>query len=248
MNLKLGLAPFTPDSRDLRFQSYRLTSALPKHPAVFGHETLVRSWGMLGNDRYGDCVFAGAAHETMLWNAMGGKRTDFNDRVVLSDYSALTGFNPADPATDQGTDMRAAAKYRQKTGVIDCKGVRHKIGAYVFLDPKNLEQMTEAMWLFGAVALGMQMPDSAMDQYDKGKPWDVVKGAKVEGGHYVPGVALRGGNISVVTWAKLQPVTPAFLKQYCYVAIAYLSEEMLTNGKSLEGFDLATLKSNLAAL
>jgi hypothetical protein len=28
----------------------------------------VAHWGMLGNDHYGDCVWAGAAHETMLWN------------------------------------------------------------------------------------------------------------------------------------------------------------------------------------
>jgi hypothetical protein len=247
LKLKLGLQPLAADPKDFYFERYRFKANLPTHPAAFGHENLVKSWGMLGNDQYGDCVLAGAAHETMLWNAMAKKAVSFTPRAVLSDYSAITGFDPRDPSTDQGTDMRAAAKYRQKTGVVDAKGKRHKIGAYVFLDPQNLEQLTEALWLFGAVALGVQMPQSAMDQFNQGQPWDVVKGSPIEGGHYVPAVSLRG-NINVVTWGKVQPVTQAFLKKYATSAIAYLSEEMLLNGKSLEGFDLATLKADLASL
>ena len=69
-----------------------------------------------------NCVWAGAAHETMLWNKEAARTITFNDQSVLKDYSAVTGFNPNDPNTDQGTDMQVAASYRRKTGVHDAAG------------------------------------------------------------------------------------------------------------------------------
>jgi hypothetical protein len=71
---------------------------------------------MLGNDEFGDCVFAGAGHEHMVWS--GGKM-NFTTDNVLSDYSAVTGFLRDDPATDQGTVMLDALNYRRHTGVMD---------------------------------------------------------------------------------------------------------------------------------
>ena len=58
---KLGKVPARPDAVKLKFSSYINTNQLPTPPASFGHENLIQSWGMLGNDQYGDCVWAGAA-------------------------------------------------------------------------------------------------------------------------------------------------------------------------------------------
>ena len=129
MDFKTGKLPATKDPRDLKLARYLNVAALPKHPAEFGHDGSVASWGMLGNDQFGDCVFAGAAHETMLWNKIAGRDVAFNDDAVLADYSAVTGFNRNDPATDQGTNVRDALNFRRKTGSLDAAGVRHKIGA-----------------------------------------------------------------------------------------------------------------------
>jgi hypothetical protein len=245
--MKLGLKPFVHDSRDLLFSRYRTGAPLPKHPAHFGHENLVQQWDMLGNDQYGDCVWAGAAHETMLWNAMAQRTVTFTTEGVLSDYAACTGFDPHDPATDQGTDMRAAMKYRQKTGIVDAEGNRHKIGAYAWIQPGNYDHFLEAVWLFGACPIGIQVPQSAMDQFNGNKPWSVVSGSPIEGGHYIPGVADRTYP-EIVTWARVQPMTRAFYLKYCDAACAVISEEMLSHGKSPEGFDLAALQADLKAL
>jgi hypothetical protein len=43
-------------------------------------------------------------------------------------------------------------------------------------------------------------------------------------------------------------MTPQFYKTYCDEAWAILSPEMLKAGKSLEGFDLASLQADLKAL
>ena len=250
--MKLGLKPFVPRKTDLKFAKYRTDEALPARPAIFGHEDLITDWQMLGNNDYGDCVWAGAAHETMLWNAAGGKKVVFDDDSVLSDYSAVTGFDLTNPQnTDNGTDMHHAAKYRQDVGVVDASGARHKIGAYLFIDP-NLDHILEAAWLFGICALGIKVPQSAMDQFKANQPWHVAPffdfgGRSIIGGHYVPAVADRG-LLQVVTWAKTQPVTTEFVAKYVDVGVVYVSEEMMTSGKSLEGFDLVTLQKDLQSL
>jgi hypothetical protein len=246
---KLGKRPARPGAIRLKLGAYLNAAALPPLPAVFGHQDLIAAWPMFANDRYGDCVFAGAAHETMLLNREAGRAVDFTDGNVLSDYTAVTGFNANNPSTDNGTDMQAAAAYRQKTGIIDARGDRHTVAAYLALAPGNVADLYCASYLFGAVGIGLELPVSALDQTATGAPWDVVVGAAVEGGHYVPLVGRRAdGLLAVVSWGALQPMTEAFLARYCDEAVAYVSTECLVNQKSPEGFDYAQLTSDLAAL
>jgi hypothetical protein len=182
--LRLGKTPATDDSRDLLFTKYLDTTQIPSAPAEFGHETLFppKGWGMLGNDEWGDCAWAGPAHETMLLSTEGGHPATFTTAGVLSDYSAGTGFNPkAGPSghnpTDRGSNVRDVLRYRRKTGIIDAAEKRHKIGAFVKLEPKNLTQIYQAMYLFQTVGIGIEFPGSAMEQFNEGKPWSVVPGA-----------------------------------------------------------------------
>jgi hypothetical protein len=248
MQYKLGKTPARPGAVSMKLSTYLATIQLPTPPANFGHYDLVPSYGMLGNGKYGDCVWAGAGHETMMWCKEAGSSVLFNDKGALSDYSKVTGFTPKDPSTDRGTDMQLAASYRRKTGVIDATGKRHKVVAYLAITAGNLAQHLSAAYLFSAVGIGIKFPGSAMDQFNAGKPWDVVKGAKIEGGHYIPLVGRKNGNLLIVTWGKVQEMTPAFFKKYNDESIAYLSKEDLTAGKTPEGFNVAQLKSDLAAL
>lgn len=254
-HLKLGKQPATEDPRDLRFSSYVTAAKLPTPPAQFGHADLfgAKDWGMLGNDEWGDCAWAGPAHETMILTKEGGQPATFTTDGVLSDYAAGTGFDPnAGPPgknpTDRGSDPRKVLKYRMGTGIVDANGTRHKIGAFVKLDQTNLEQVLTAAYLFEAVGIGIQFPSTAMAQFNSGQPWDVVPGATVEGGHYVPLVG-RNGNLQVITWGALQEMTPAFFAQYCDEAWAYLSVEDLDGkGETAEGFNLAELKADLQSV
>jgi hypothetical protein len=252
--LKLGKLPAAPDARDLMFAKYVDTTKIPAPPAQFGHEQLVppKGWGMLGNDQWGDCAWAGPAHETMLLTTEGGKPAAFTADGVLSDYSAGTGFDPksgppGSNPTDQGSQVRAVLGYRRTTGIVDAQGNRHKIGAYVSLNPGDLTQVYQAMYLFQVVGIGIKFPSSAMDQFNRGVPWDVVAGSPIEGGHYVCCVAKRN-NIDIVTWGALQEMTVAFFTTYCDEAWTYISTENLQANKSPEGFDLQQLQADLAAL
>ena len=246
--LKLGKKPAR-DAITFKLAAYIDAAKLPTPPNSASHKDLVKDWqGMLGNDKYGDCVWAGAAHETILWNTEAKAAVEFTEKAVLGDYAAVTGFSPKDPDSDQGTDVQEAASYRRKTGVVDGSGKRHKVAAYLALKPGNVTEVKQAIYLFSNVGIGIEFPDSAMTQFNDGKPWTVVKGAKVEGGHYVPAVGYDSKYVYVVTWGKVQKMAWSFFEKYCDEAVVYLSEEMLAGGKSLEGFNDTQLKADLAGL
>jgi hypothetical protein len=247
-NFKFGKKPARAGAISFALSDYADFSKLPPVPKTFGHEALIGAdWGMLGNDQYGDCVWAGAAHETLLWNAEAKHPVVFSAESVLSDYASVTGFNPNNPDSDQGTDVGVAAAYRRKTGVLDQAGNRHQVAAYLALKPGNMTELYAAMYLFGAVGIGIEVPSSAMDQFNEGKPWSVVHGSQIEGGHYIPLVAKRT-NLECVTWGKLQQVTTGFYERYCDEAVVYLSAEALVNGKSPEAFDYAQLQADLQTI
>lgn len=246
---KLGKKPARTDAVKFKLSNYVDRSALPKPPARFGHEGMFPSagWGMFGNDRVGDCVFAGAAHEHMIWCKEGGKEVTFTDDNVISDYSAVTGYNPTDPSSDQGTDMQAAADYRRRVGIVDNQGVRHKVAAYLAINPGSVTDHYIAMYLFSAVGIGIRFPASAWDQVKARKPWTRVANSPIEGGHYI---CLLGKRVYLqcVTWGLIQPLTISFFQAYNDESVVYLSEEMLVNRKSPEGFDYDTLLRDLNAL
>lgn len=257
---QFGKKPATHDARDLLYATYRTGAPLPGRPAQFGHETLLpaNGWGMLGNGPdetvspgfkgAGDCVFAGGGHETMLWTAEGkGQPVLITGANALADYAAVTGYNQGDQNSDQGTNVRTALQYRQDTGLIDDAGDRHLIGAYLALEPGNTDHLLEALYLFGAVGIGIQVPSSAMDQFNGQQAWDVVVGATNEGGHYIPLVASRG-NLVCVTWGRTQEMTLDFYTKYCDEAWAIISPEMMAADKSPDGFDLSALQADFQAL
>jgi hypothetical protein len=184
---RLGLKAPVPGAIKLRLSTYTDFRKLPTPPAAFGHYSLISEWGMLGNDQYGDCAEAGACHQTMLWTAEGlGTAAPFDDAAALSNYSAITGFDPSNPVSDQGTAISDLAGYWKSHGIVDSNGDAHKVVAVVDLNPGDLRELWTASYLFQAVGLGFAIPNSAMQQTQDGKPWSVVAGATIEGGHYVP--------------------------------------------------------------
>ena len=140
--------------------------------------------------------------------------------------------------------------FRQKTGIADEHGNRHRIGAYLSIDTTNLAELWTALWLFEAVGVGLQFPASAMTQFRAGQPWSVVADSPIEGGHYVPLFSKQGATTcKVVTWGRLQTVEQSFLTTYMDEAWAYVSTDALrSDGTSFRGLNIAQLNADLAAL
>jgi hypothetical protein len=242
-----GLVP-APQPPELRLGTYLKAAALPPIPDTFGHYTLIQpgAWNMYGNDQYGCCAWAGIAHVEMLWNATSKTPIHITTLDVLDDYRDATGFDIRKKSTDRGTDIVSAAKYWQQTGVRDCTDARHKIDAYLGIDPNNIDHIMAGCYLFGAVGLGIQLTDDAEEQFVNKQPWDAGKPSDMF--HFVPFVGCDEEYLYCVTWGRLQRVTMDGFEQMVKEAVVYLSKEDLTGGKTAEGFDYAALESDLSAL
>lgn len=243
-----GWIPHAADAVKLKFSSYAdVQKLLPHIPDSFGHEesTPPIDWGMLGNNVWGDCVVAGGAHEHMLWNHAAGRTLTFNTADVGRDFQAITGL-PPNPLT--GADMKSAASYRLKTGLLGADGQRHKIAAYLELRPGDLRECLVAIYLFGAVGVGFTFYEEWFDQFRNHQAWRIVDGMRPTlMGHYVPLVALRG-NLVGISWSRFQAIRPDTYTRAGRQALTYISLEAMINRKSPEGFAYDDLISDMNAM
>jgi len=259
----LGKAPATVDERDIKFSAIKEGITLPTPPANFGHGSIFKDgnspteWGMCGNgpddtvvpgfQGAGDCVWACGAHTTRETNKLAGHTVTITGKESIADYSACTGYVIGDDSTDNGTNMRDALKYRQKTGLLDANGKRHLIGAFVALEAGNLAELWEASYVFSAVEFGFAFQQAQDDQFASGT-WDYVPGSPNEGGHAVPAFGRNKGRGGLVSWAKHLWFTDAFYENLVDEAYGIVYPEELKNGKTERGMDLSQLNAALAAL
>ena len=245
MLYKLGKLPARLNSISMKFATYFDAAKLPVPPPVLGHELIGRDWEMLGNDKHSDCLYAGAAHETMIFGHMGSRAqaVNFNTVDVLADYAVLS-------PNDDGADMAAVAEYRRTVGILDAAGVRHKVDAYVALPPGDPDTLALAIYLTGAVGVGLQIPDNADNLFGAHLPWAITPGTNIEGGHYVPAMLRNSkGLIGVVTWGGIQGMYDDFYDKYCDEAVMYISLEILeARGLSPDGFGIDEIRRDIALL
>ena len=226
-----------------------LKKSMPPLPKNFGHSRVLGAeWGMLGNDVAGDCFFAGACHQTMLWTAESRDQAKFTDAEALRAYSEATGYDESKPDSDQGTDLSEGCEYWRTTGLPDVTGKRHKIVAYLALDPTVPEIRWYADFLFSGSGLGVDLPSNAEDQFDAGDPWTYLRGSSSLGGHFVNSLGRQDGVAVLGTWGKAQRASEYWISKYAVQGVAFVTTENLVNNKSPEGFDSQSLLADLARL
>lgn len=116
--------------------------------------------------------------------------------------------------------------------------------------PELRKQLQQAIYYFGGVYIGVELPNTAKDQADV---WDVVSitgdGAPGSwGGHAVPLVGYPDSDsFWTYTWGKKVKVTSRFLAEYMSEAYCCVSQDIVgDDGKSPEGFDLPGLLATLS--
>lgn len=249
MDYKLGARPPILSLERLRLSDYLLVE-MPAPPPSAEWLSGVTDWPMYGNDQYGDCVFAAIGHQIESFTYYGqGATVEVPTAAILKGYSDVTGFDPADPNTDQGTVVQEALAYWRKTGIGEGKA-NHKILAYAEVDVTDVSALNTAVALFGSVHIAINFPRSAMGQFNAGQPWDVVRSdGGIEGGHAIHLGGYKAGMREVITWGARQGMTDAFWKKYAAEAWVTIDQEWVnTAGATPSGLDIATFGADFSEM
>lgn len=241
-SVRLGKHDPKIDSRTLQFSDYLPTT--PKAPAKANWIAKGASdWGMMLNDKLGDCTCAAKGHAEQLWTANASSEVTVADADVLAAYERL-GYNPADPNTDQGASCLDSLNDWRSNGIGG-----HKVAAFAQIDPTNLAQVKFAIANFGLVYIGVALPISAQQQ----PVWKSVGGKAGApgswGGHCIILGSYSPTYLQCITWGEGLSMTNGFFKKYCDEAYAVISDEWITaQGSAPSGLNLTQLQSDLAAI
>lgn len=244
MNRRLGRKAIKTDSRTLRLARY-LTAELPPPPAARDWTKGIAEWGMMGNDTLGDCTIAGCGHAIQVWTANLSGEATVLDSAILQAYEAWDGYNPNDPSTDRGgieLDVLTDWKANPLAG--------HALLGFADPNVSNLQEIRQAINLFGGVYIGVSLPLTAQHQ----DIWDVAPDpgdgstqAGSWGGHCVFVCAYDAEGFTCITWGRLKKLTISFWSAYVDEAHALLSSDWIAV-TAPSGFDLQQLESDLALI
>jgi hypothetical protein len=249
-HLKLGRVAPDPTLKALKLADYLDDATLlPQIPDTCDYTTKVPHWPMYGNDRLGDCTIAAASHMVQAWTSQAGREitpsTPLTECAYWETGSPPSSGGVAGGPTDTGRVEQNVLGYWRKTGIAG-----HKIGAFAKISPDNIPHVKAGIYLFGGVYTGAGLPLTAQGQqkwdYDPSGGSDAEPGSW--GGHAIPDEQYDDDGYTVVTWGALLRATWAFHEHYVDEVWAVISNDFLTGGKTVAGFDAQQLASDLRSI
>jgi len=252
-NVKLGRKRPVARCPRLSFKNY-LPKALPPPPATVNYAGPAAS--VLGlvylNDQLGDCVIAGAYHIVGVETGNAGDLFTATDAQITADYSAIGGYVPGNPNTDQGCDEQTALNYWTQTGFQNGT----KLVGWMAVDATNQTEVMQALDLFENLYFGIELPDAWINPFPSasGFTWD--DGAPdPNNGHCVMGVGYTSAGVQIDTWGLIGTMTWAAISHLCSSAgggelYVMLTPDQLAKGqaKAPNGFAWADLLADFAAM
>ncbi len=241
--MKLGKKPRRHDPRTLRLAAYMAPELPAPLLTVDWTKALPVDLGEMGNSSIGDCTCAGAGHLVQTWTANRGDEITISDEAIIAAYSAITGYTPSDPSTDNGAVLLDVLNFWRQTGIGG-----HKIGAYACVNHADVDELKIACDLFGGLFTGVQLPTTA--QAEVGAVWQDTTGEVGSwGGHCVALVGYDTDGVTYLTWGKRQRATWAWVAKYADEAYAIVAADWVNGSMPApSGFDLAALQADLAAV
>lgn len=214
---------------------------------------------ILGNDRYGDCTCAGAGHILNILRAnseAAGAWREATRNDALAFYSRVTNppFIPVLGLNDNGADEQTVLNVWQKSGFYsDGTG---KIEAWASVDGTKPEEVRQAMWLFGNLYFGVELPDAWINPMPSksGFTWDVAGDPDQNNGHCYIGYGYNDKGVFIDTWGEFGTMTWEAIAKYCASGVGELYTVLAPDWinqvtqKSPSGFDSAQLESYIKTL
>jgi hypothetical protein len=249
----LGKKPRAIDPRTLRLARY-LTPGMPPPPPSVAWQNVspAGGWGMDSNATLGDCVVAAAAHQIEAWtyNADPSRPVNVTESQVVSLYRTVSPDNDGVVILDFLRDWREGIPLGPGSDALL---------AFAAVNPAVTTEVEQAVDLFGGAFVGLELPNAVVQSPDAlTTPWTVPPSGAVgpdwapnpQNGHCVPVLGYTASELTVVTWGAVKTASWEFLQAYCDEAYALLSatDWIENGGRSPSGFDLAQLRTDLAAI
>jgi hypothetical protein len=232
-NMMLGRLPSAIDRRTLELKDFT-TEIEPPTPDARLWQIPISDWGIMGNDRYGNCVIATAAHALLTWRANELKDTRRIADSAVVDLSrtmgALNGYNILD-----------RLKYWRNVGMW-----ANKIWAFAAVQPTDFDHVREAINTFGLLDIGINLPNA----WRNADIWNTGSGRQYQpgtwGGHSVPIVGYDGDFLHAVSWGEIYKLTWPALEQYVDEAYAIIDRDWLAaDAVAPSGYDLEAMHAAL---
>jgi len=242
--MKLGRKAIKTDTPTLALARY-LTPGLPPPPASADWTNGIASWGMMLNDKLGDCTIAGAAHAIQVFTANTSAMVTVPDATIECYYERWDGYVAGNARTDKGGVELEVLNNWQKQGLAG-----HLLMAFADPAPNNLDQVRQSIALFGGVYIGLNLPLTAQSQ----DVWDIENSSGTKaapgswGGHCVFVPSYDEKSFTCITWGELKTMTIAFWNRYCDEAHTLLSADWLAAKGAPSGFDQEQLQADLRAI
>ena len=241
-HLRLGRIEPRVKPQVLRLSYYLMPTRAPYPDTVdYSPKAAAALKQMYLNDQYGDCVIAGEAHNIGVRTGNeSGTPTVFADSDIYATYQAACGPG------DNGCLITDVLNYQKTTGFPG----GHKIAGYVSVDNASQDQVKAAIFLFGCITLGINLPGSWANNAQPGFVWDDTNDPSV-GGHEVVCMGYNAQGVITSTWGILGTMTWAALADKSIVSECYaaIGPDWTDGSKPApNGLDLASLQSDLSAL
>lgn len=225
-----------------------LTGLVPKHPAAADHFAGA-TFGLYGNDKYGDCGPTSVANFVRLVSkALTGTEVIPTQDEVFALYKLVNpDFNPVTGAGDRGVDMQTMLElWLANPNVI--AGVKPIAFAKVNVDSDA--ELDAAVSIFGGTLWGVNLQTAQQAQTDAVPPYWRYKRSSEWGGH-----AILNGKYSeatkdgeVISWAKDVNTGPEFRKKQLEEAWIIVTSWHLQHPAFQAGINLDQLKAAYASL
>jgi hypothetical protein len=252
---KLGRTPRSFDPRVPHLSALVAGQTLTPPPASVNYTAgMPANFGMMLNDTLGDCTCAAFYHAIQVWSFKTQKAEDTEpDKDVELLYADACGYNPKKGGEGPGGNEQSVLTYLVNQGApVGPQGKsRHKIAAFVEVDPRNLDDVKRTINDCGLAYIGFNVPQNIMPaNADPPAIWTVdPANSKIIGGHAValPGYDAQGA--IVISWGQLYKMTWQFFSTFVDEVYAIADADWVAaNGTSPAGMTIAQLEAQMQAL
>lgn len=207
MEIKLGKLPAIYDKRTIRLSSIIRKELLPPLPESYCIDKALGGIDddrMFGNDRYGDCVIAARAHQTLRF-----EKFEQGEQIAIMDEEVIAQYLEESGGRDVGLFLLNSLKEWRKEGWV-VGGKLYHIYAFASVNWKNHDEVKHCIHLLGGVNFGMMIYTRDIEQFNAGLGWELTgNDGWIQGGHgvYLYAYGYDSEGLTCMTWGKRQKMT-----------------------------------------